>query len=227
MTNTSSSTGAAEGPETYESVPDIGFSVEELQYLLSIRPGAAADMSADVLNVGPVGTVDDTILVGGAALLARGQLEFVPEHGFKPIDAALVLAYVLTNAERWTIISGATEDSADAGIYVEAADGAILAQPRTLGTWWFVILDPAVPSAEILVGTVMGMADAAEEAGVLVQTRTADDDRTFSVRRRGTDWAYAYGPTGSATPEAQVDNAAMSDIVAKLASFIAHFPGNR
>ena len=67
-------------------VSDVGFSVEELQYLLSVAPGSSADRSADLLNVAPVPSVDETIVVGGATLLSRGQLEFIEGGQFQPVD---------------------------------------------------------------------------------------------------------------------------------------------
>src|SRR5690606_13982815 len=100
----------------------------ELEYLLSIAPGPSADRSAELLRVEPIPSVDEAILTGGAALLARGQLELVDGGEFKPVDAALVIAYILTNAIRWTSISGATEDAADLGVFIESPHGGVLAQ---------------------------------------------------------------------------------------------------
>ena len=207
-----------------EQVPDVGFSVQELQYLLSIAPGASADKSAEFMNVGPVPSVDDSILTGGAAILARGQLELLDGGTFAPVDSALVIAYILTNADRWTVIRGATEDSADLGLFIESPNGGLLAQPRTLGTWWFVILDPAALPGEVLIGTVMGMAHSAETSGVLAQTVTTGHDRTFAVRRTPEGWGYAYGAAGDGAPDRLEENVREDEVLIELASFIAYFP---
>lgn len=207
-----------------DQVPDIGFSVHELQYLLSIAPGEIADKSAQVFNVGPVPAVDETILIGGAALLARGQLEFREGGEFQPVDAALIVAYMLTNATRWTTITGATEDAADLGVYVESPSGGVLAQPRTLGTWWFVLLDPDSVPGEIVIASVLGMAEQGATTGVVAQSVTLEHDRTFNVRRDAGAWGFAYGTTGASEPEFVAETATMDELVVELASFVAHYP---
>ena len=225
MTDTNARTPSGISDTTGQAdVPDVGFSVEELQYLLSINPGSAADRSAEILNVAPVPSIDETILVGGAALLARGQLEFVEGGEFTPVDAALVVAYILTNATKWTVVTGAAEESGDLGIFVESPQGGLLAQPRTLGTWWFIILDPAAPPTEIFLGTVMGMATIAPTTAVVAQTVTDDADRTFSLQRNDGAWAYAYGTSESPTPDRIVEEAAEEDLLVEVASFYAYFP---
>jgi len=211
-------------PDLDEKLPDIGFSVEELQYLLSVAPGESGATSGEMLNVGPVPPVDETLLVGGAALLARGQLVLDDDGRFAPVDAALVVAFILTTATRWTSITGATEDTADTGAYIESPSGGLLAQPRTLGTWWFVFLDPAAPPAEILVETVMGLIGEAKTSGALARTITADDDRSFSVRRTGDGWAHAYGATGSEMPDLISMQSTREQVSLDLAAFIARFP---
>lgn len=227
MTDTSTTTSAGDGQE---QVPDVGYSVAELEYLLSISPGASADRSAELLRVDPVPSVDETILTGGAALLARGQLELVEGGEFKPVDAALVIAYILTNATRWTSISGATEDAADFGLFIESPHGGILAQPRTLGTWWFIILDPASAPTDIIAGSAFGLSDegelsdGGEKVGVMVQMSTLTVDRTFSFRRDGTEYGFAFGDTGSEQPEKLVDTADAEQTLTGLVSFVTSFP---
>lgn len=110
------------------------------------------------------------------------------------------------------------------GVFVESPHGGILAQPRTLGTWWFIILDPASVPAEIILASAMGMANEADKTGVIVQTTTLESDRTFSIRRDGDGWAFAYGDTGSDTPEQVSEGATIEELVTELASFAAYFP---
>src|SRR5690606_31596126 len=85
--NTMTDTTTMSTDSGQEQVPDVGYSVAELEYLLSIAPGASADRSAELLRVDPIPSVDEAILTGGAALLARGQLELVEGGEFKPVDA--------------------------------------------------------------------------------------------------------------------------------------------
>lgn len=219
-----SDTSVAGASEQEEQVPDIGFSVAELEYLLSILPGPSADKSAELLNVAPVPSVDETILVGGAALLARGQLELNEGGEFTPVDAALVVAYILTNAVRWTAISGATEAASDLGLFIESPHGGVLAQPRTLGTWWFIILDPAAVPSEVIVRGAFGLAEGGDESAVLVQMASLVHDRTFSFRREGNVYGYAYGATGGTEPDKLVENVSTEQILTELISFITEFP---
>jgi len=224
MTDTSTLTGTA-GEQ--EQVPDIGYSVAELEYLLSIAPGAAADRSANILNVAPVPSVDETILTGGAALLARGELEFLPGGEFKPVDAALVISYILTNAIRWTVITGATEDASDLGVFIESPHGGVLAQPRTLGTWWFIILDPASEPKEIITRSAFGLMEDGAEAAVLVQMMTLTEDRTFSFRREDKNYGFAFGATDAEQPEKLVDSVDAEQALTELVAFITDFTGSR
>ena len=224
MSDTSTSTSAS---SVQEQVPDIGYSVAELEYLLSIAPGASADRIAELLGVAPVPSVDETILTGGAALLARGQLEFIDGGEFKPVDAALVIAYILTNAVRWTSISGATEDAADLGVFIESPHGGVLAQPRTLGTWWFIILDPASVPSDIIARSAFGLAEEGEKSAVMVQMATLAEDRTFSFRQEGSDYGYACGATGGEEPEKLVEGVGAEQALTELVSFVTHFPGSR
>lgn len=221
MTDTTTTTSSASGQE---QVPDVGYSVAELEYLLSIAPGASADRSAELLRVDPVPSVDETILTGGAALLARGQLELVDGGEFKPVDAALVIAYILTNATRWTSISGGTEETADLGVFIESPHGGLLAQPRTLGTWWFIILDPESAPADIVVRSAFGLAEGGEKAGVMVQMSTLEANRTFSFRREGDEYGFAFGDTGSDTPDSRVDVAGPEQTLTELVAFVTSFP---
>lgn len=221
MTDTSTKADAA--AEQQEHVPDIGYSVAELEYLLSVAPGASADRSAELLNVAPVPSVDETILTGGAALLARGQLEFIEGGEFKPVDAALVVAYILTNAIRWTSISGATGDAADLGLFIESPHGGVLAQPRILGTWWFIILDPASVPADVIVRSAFGFAEQGDSMGVMVQMMTLEESRTFSFRKDGKDYGYAFGDTGSPEPEKLAEDVGVEETLTDLVAFINGF----
>ena len=54
---------------------------------------------------------------------------------------------------------------------------------------------------------------------------TAEADRAFTVRRSGDEWGYAYGDTGTETPEILSERAGQEKLITELASFIAYFPG--
>jgi len=188
-----------------------------------------------MLDVGPVMPVNETLFVSNAALLARGQLVVGEGGRFTPVDTAFVFAFILTTATPWTSVPGVTEDTIDTGAYLESPSGGLRAQPRTArcsrnlehsvraGSSSSILQCPA----KFLVSAVIGMADAVDEAEVLLQTMTANDDRTFSVHHRAAGWVYPDGPTGSAVPDAQGDAAAVSDMLTDLASFTADFPGTR
>ncbi|MCW4384913.1 hypothetical protein OH146_03895 [Salinibacterium sp. SYSU T00001] len=214
---------AAPGTAQQEQVPDIGYSVAELEYLLSVAPGPKADRSAEVLNVAPVPSVDETILTGGAALLARGQLKFAEGGEFTLLDSALVVAYILTNAVRWTSISGAADDAADLGLFIESPHGGLLAQPRILGTWWFIILDPESVPSDVVARSAFGLAEQAEKSGVIVQMATLEESRAFSFRRDHDVYGYAFGETGSSEPEKLVENVGAAETLSDLVSFVTDF----
>jgi hypothetical protein len=198
---------------------DIGFSVHELQYLLSIAPGESADRSADVLNVGPVPVVDETILIGGASLLSSGRLEITDDGSFRPNGAALIVAFILSTANRWHFMTGGADQAIDAGVFIESPSGGVLAQPRTLGTWWFVLLDPSADPAQVLVDTVVGLADSGSHSGVTLRTATVSDDRTFSLRKKDGEWAYGFGPSDSDAPTRIIEEATRDSVVAALRAF--------
>ena len=119
-TTPTSSTAAAS-----RDVDDIGFSVHELQYLLSISPGDSADRTAELLNVAPVPNVDETILVGGASLLSSGRLEISAEGSFLPTEGALIVAFILSTSHRWTVITGATDDAVDLRAFAATAPAKV------------------------------------------------------------------------------------------------------
>jgi len=198
---------------------DIGFSVHELEYLLSIAPGDSADRSADLLNVAPVPGIDETILNGGASLLSSGRLEVTDDGSYRPVGAALIVAFILSTANRWHFMSGGTAESVDAGAFIESPSGGVIAQPRTLGTWWFVLLDPSADPAQVLVDTVLGLADSGSRAGVTLRTATVSDDRTFSVRHEDDEWAYGFGPSDSDDPTRIVEATTRDSVVAALRAF--------
>jgi len=215
-------TNADTSPDT--DIPDIGFSVAELQYLLSVAPGPIADRSAEVFNVGPIPTEGTELIVGAGALLAHGLLEMVSEDDFQLREAALVISYILTNATRWTVIGGATDEGGDLGVFVQAPAGALLAQPRVFGTWWFVLIGADAPADEIVISTATSFADAADATGVYVRPSTLVTDETFSIRRVGSTWGYAAGTSESDTPALLVDDATRESTLAALAEFLGSLP---
>ena len=218
MTDPNSATATA-SPSSPD-VDDIGFSVHELQYLLGISPGDSADRCADLLNVGPLPSLDESILTGGASLLSSGRLEMLVDGSFRPTEGALIVAFILSTSHRWSVITGATDDAVDLGVFIESPSGGVLAQPRTLGTWWFVLLDPQADPGQVLVDTVFGLAGSAPHTGVTVRTATRIDDRTFSVRRQADDWAFGFGPSDSDAPEELVEDTTRARAEAAVRGFL-------
>lgn len=217
-------TSTAQPLASSDSVPDIGFTVEQLQFLLSLVPHEAAQVSADVLNVSPVPSKEETARIGGASLLANGNAEINSDGGLLPVGSALVVAYILSRATRWTVMTGADDSHSDIGVFVESPDGGLLAQPRMLGTWWFIILDPASSPVNIITDATMGLALQWEESGVLSRAFTAESDRTFSLRRRVDEWAFAVGNTEADAPELMEEQVSRDRIVAELRRFVSEFP---
>lgn len=213
--------------EDDEQGAQYGFSRTELEYLLSVTPGPSADRGAKLLRVAPVASVDESILIGGAALLSRGLLEFRDGGEFAPVEEAMIIAFILGTATRWSTIAPTADDQAGAAVFIESPGGGVLAHQGPLSTWWFVILDPDAVAGEVVLGVAMGLAHEEAASGVVVQTATLEHDRTFSLRRDGDSWSYAHGDTGSPEPEAMVQDASLDDVIIELASFAAYFPQMR
>ena len=217
MTNASTNDAAPEAS-------DIGFSAAELQYLLSVTPGPVADHSAEIFGLGDIPTDGAELVTGAGSLLAHGLLEMVSDDDFQLRDTALVVSYILSNAERWTVIGGATPDGGDLGVFVQARAGSLLAQPRVFGTWWFILVAADAPADDIVLSTATSFVDAADTTGVYVRPSTLVTDETFSIRRAGDSWGYAAGQSSSDTPGLLVDDADRDSTLEALAEFLRSLP---
>ena len=225
MTNITAATISPDNAAPVD-VPDIGFSVPELVYLLNSVPGPVADRSAEIFSVGPLLPDDVDIINGGGALLAHGLLAMNGVGEFELQDAALVVSYILCNAESWTVIGGGTDEGGDLGVFVKSPMGALLAQPRALGTWWFVLIDANAPREEIVADMAGSFADASESTGVYVRQLTLHHDRTFSLRQVRNVWGYAEGTSESDTPDTIVEDVDRQAVFTALTQFMDSFPAN-
>lgn len=210
-----------------QTVAPTGFSSPELQHLLASGTGKSSKRSAELLGLAPLPSMEETVLVGGAALLVRGQLSILDDIDVVPKDAALDVGYALTNALRWMVLKGASDGTSQLCLYVESDKAAVYARPGELGTWWFTILDPAIGSEQVVAATVMSMAHVAEDSAVIVRDISAAGDHTFSIQRRGKDWGYAHGKSDAATPETLVEDADPDAMLNDLTLFITRFTETR
>lgn len=215
-----------------DSVPDIddtetvaptGFSAQELQHLLSSGTGGSSDRSAELLGLNPLPSLDETVLVGGAALLVRGQLSVLDDTDVVPKDAALDVGYALSNATRWIVIKGASAGTSQLAIYIESDKAVVFARRGELGTWWFTILNPSILAEQVVVTSVMSMAHVADDSAVIVRAIGTASDQTFSIQRRGKDWGYAHGKSDAAKPETLVEDADPDAMLTDLIAFVTGF----
>jgi hypothetical protein len=202
-----------------------GFSQAELLYLLTTGPGETADFTAAVLGLDLVENREILVDAGASALLARRSLVFSDDQqAVVPQQEALMLAYVLTNATRWTSFGVAAEDSGDSGFLIEAEEGRILAQPRALNTWWFIFLDVNAPIDEIFASTATALTVEGAETAVYAQISTPAAVRAFTIHRTPDDWSYAWGVPGEDEPRELVEGTRVEDVTRALEAFSADFP---
>ena len=201
-----------------------GFSIPELEHLLSHRPGPSADALSAVLNIGPVTSPAETVLTGGASLFVRGLLAFTNESTLELQGVSNQIALILTGAERWTVFAARSTDARDAGLLVESPEGTLMAHPRGLGTWAFILIDPDAAIDRLVSQSAMAYADSSEPVAVLVRTATHDVARNFNISRDGDDWRFACGPADAEDPELSREHATADEVAEHLSEFIGAWP---
>lgn len=223
-TNTGQTDGANPGAELDES-QQPGFSQAELLYLLTTNPSPAADFSASVLGIDALDNAELLIELGASSLLAHRSLVFSEDsQAVVPQREALLLAYVLTSAKRWTTFGVVAADSGDSGFLIEADEGRVLAQPRALNTWWFIFLDTEASIDAIFADTATSLTVAGAETAVYAEIATLTDSRGFSLYRSNDEWSYAWGIPGDTEPKVHVDDATAAEVDTALVAFSADFP---
>lgn len=202
-----------------------GFAQAELLYLLTTSPGEVADFSAVVLGLDQIENRDILVDAGASSLLARRSLVFSDDQkSVVPQQEALMLAYVLTNATRWTTFGVAAKDSGDSGFLIEAKEGRVLAQPRALGTWWFIFLDVNASIDDIFASTAAGLTVEGEETAVFAEISSLTEVRAFTIHRTPEDWSYAWGIPGEEAPRERVEGTTAVAVDSALKAFSAAFP---
>ena len=202
-----------------------GYSEAELLYLLTTSPGETADFSARVLGLDLVENRELLVDAGASALLARRSLVFADDsQSVIPHQEALMLAYILTNAKRWTTYGVIAKDSGDSGFLIEADEGRVLVQPRALGTFWFIFLDVNAPIDEIFAATATSLTVEGAETAVLAEISSLTDVRAFTIHRTPNDWSFAWGIPGESEPRERVEGTTFDVVEIALKAFSAEFP---
>jgi hypothetical protein len=201
-----------------------GFSQAELLYLLTVAPGETADFTAAILGLDAVENKEILVDAGASALLARRSLVFSEDQkSVVPHQEALMLAYVLTNATRWTTFGVAAKDSGDSGFLIEAEEGRVLAQPRAINTWWFIFLDVNANIDDIFASTAIALTVNGHETAVYAQISTPSKTQAFTIHRTPEDWSYAWGVPGEDEPQERVEHTTADVVAQALNSFSANF----
>jgi hypothetical protein len=175
-------------PEPRLGVDVIGFGVGEFAYLLNVFEGPARDRSVSVFRAEEM--IDDVTLstAGASSLLAR-DLATVDDGGNLGVKGvAAAVATALGQATHWTEISLLTADTMDNVAFVEAADVAMMLQPRLLGTWFVFAKDPALSSAEAILRIAQQHITDNPGGSAYLVLKTLDSEQHLLVRRDGNSW---------------------------------------
>ena len=190
-------------PADPDDLASLGFTVDQLRFLLSLLPGAAADHSARVLQVDPVPPAQEALSAGGAELLARGDLELSEDGSVQPSGEVAAVVYALTRARAWHTVTGATETGVDSAVFVQSDGIGVLAQPRALGTWWFLLIEPSAPADEVVGDLADGYLALSETSAIEVVSSAGGPEVVFTAQRAEGGWGYASGARDAERPEVE------------------------
>ena len=199
----------------------IGFSYVEVHYLLGVVDTEAGERSRARFGLYGFDNPEQLAAIGASGLLARGLLGATDDNeSVVPVEEAMFVSYVLLNAVRWsTFQSTDGEAKGDTGFLIESDLGSVLAQPRALDTWWFVLIDSAGAGNDIIVEMVTALAEEGEQRAIFLRSETADVDRSFTIFRDNLEWSYAVGTTGSPDPDQRIDATDKTAVLSALRSF--------
>ncbi|SEF00697.1 hypothetical protein SAMN04489740_3689 [Arthrobacter alpinus] len=171
-----------------ESAESYGFGFAEVAYVLRSTSTAQARKSAAVLRLTDELDSDQLCVAGASSLLARGfasaQGEDIELEG-----PAMVLAYALAQATRWTEISLMTGDSIDTVVHVESDKVKVLLQPRTLSTWFVFAQDPTLDGAAAEMDIIEEHVRQTKTGTAYVLSRTLDSEDHLMIRPDSQAWA--------------------------------------
>lgn len=176
---------------------DTVFAASDIERFLAVRPSPAVDAMGRALSVHPAAST-------------------APLTGL-----AAQIALILTAAERWTVFSVDVTDARGTGLLVESPDGTLMAHPRELGAWSFILIDPDAAIDRLVSQTAMAYA---RDSSVTVRTSTLDIARTFAIVRSGDELRFASGPADDPTAELCREHAAPDEIAEYLSEFIGAWP---
>lgn len=171
-----------------ETVESYGFGFAEIAYLLRSTSTARARKTAAVLRLSEELDSDQLCIAGASSLLARG---FASANG-EDIDLegpAMVLAYALGQANRWTEISLISGDSIDTVVHVESDKVKVLLQPRMLSTWFAFAQDSAVDGAAAELELIEEHVRQTKTGTAYVLSRTLDLEDHVMIRPDSGAWA--------------------------------------
>jgi hypothetical protein len=199
----------------------IGFSYVEVHYLLGVVDTEAGERTRARFGLYDFDNPQQLAAIGASALLARGLLGASDDNeSVVPVDEAMFVSYVLLNAVRWSTFQS-TDGAAngDTGFLIESDLGSVLAQPRALDTWWFVLIDSADAGNDVIVAMVTSLAEEGDKRAIFLRSETADYDRSFTLVRDNLEWSFALGATGTPDPDQRVDATDRAAVLAALHSF--------
>ena len=145
-------------------MPDVehtGLSAAELEHLLALRPGHSAAAMAALLQLDGAERAHehgDSLITGAASLLNRGFARVTETGGIEIVGTAHPISRILTSAERWTVFAVRDDAAGANGFLVESPEGKLIAQPRGIGSWLFMLLHPTAVTAQIVTQTALGLA---------------------------------------------------------------------
>lgn len=219
--------------ESVPSVPDAfstTFGLSDLQfaflsrYLSEDRAATTSSMFNFPVPKDEYREIVETTVI--SSLIARGHLLLEEEReAIVPAGEAMILTAILQAAEAWTTFQ-VTDGGAggDAAILVESPVGKFFAQPRAFDTWWFVLIDPAVPGYTLTSDTVVRLAQTAERTAVFTRFRTGELDRSLTIHQQAGKWSYAFGESGAAEPEERQEDVDRSAFDAAFERYFADLP---
>ncbi len=179
-----------------ESAESYGFGFAEVAYLLRSSSTVQARKSAAVLRLTEELDSDQLCIAGASSLLARGFASAKGED-IELEGPAVVLAYAMGQATRWTEISLMTGESIDTVVHVESDKVKVLLQPRTLSTWFAFAQDPTIDGAVAEMDIIEEHVRQTKTGTAYVLSRTQDAEDHLMIRPDAGAWAVgqAKDPT--------------------------------
>lgn len=197
----------------------VGFTAQELAYLLSLNQTGGGDRIVEQLHLGADWNSLEIIAIGASSLLARGDLFSDDGVTLEPTGRALEIGAILTLSKRETEFAVVANELTEAAILFESAGGTLLCQPRALGTWWFTPIAQSAGRGDVIGEVISVLAEAIHGSIALTIRSTTDRaSATLTARRvAGEGWEVAYGETGATEPQVERLEDDPTEVVALIA----------